>query len=243
MIQPDLLAICQIMLMTEGFLDAKELAQKFTILYSQIKQHISQQNYYDCGLRAINSMLVQAGVGQYGEITEGFDILRKILEESLQQYNDANAAIDLAFFEDVVNHIVLVSRIKDLQFKTENRMDQTVNAINEAVLESEYIMNNKTIFFILQIGIKIKRNKNEKKNNNRNKKKKNQRRNQLDSSLDTQEQLLLSQVDEDQGRERKPEKPHGIWKPSGTDSLSIPQGSIALKGISERQTLARSVRF
>ncbi|KAA6395404.1 MAG: hypothetical protein EZS28_009070 [Streblomastix strix] len=48
---------------------------------------------------------------------------------------------------------------------------------------------------------------------------------------------------EDQGRERKPEKPHGIWKPSGTDSLSIPQGSIALKGISERQTLARSVRF
>ncbi|KAA6382313.1 MAG: hypothetical protein EZS28_022159, partial [Streblomastix strix] len=48
---------------------------------------------------------------------------------------------------------------------------------------------------------------------------------------------------EDPGRERKPEKPHGIWKMSGTDDLSIPQRSIALKGISERQTFIRSMRI
>ncbi|XP_063229306.1 dynein axonemal heavy chain 10 [Bacillus rossius redtenbacheri] len=60
-IVPDLELICQIMLFCEGFLDAKLLAKKMTVLYKQSKEQLSRQNHYDFGLRAIKSVLVMAG--------------------------------------------------------------------------------------------------------------------------------------------------------------------------------------
>ncbi|KAJ4456876.1 putative Dynein heavy chain 17; axonemal [Paratrimastix pyriformis] len=61
MVVPDFLLICEIMLMAEGFLEAKELAKKFTTLYSLNKELLSKQDHYDWGLRAIKSVLVVAG--------------------------------------------------------------------------------------------------------------------------------------------------------------------------------------
>ena len=61
MVVPDLLLICEIMLMATGFLDARELAKKFTTLYSLNKELLSKQDHYDWGLRAIKSVLVVAG--------------------------------------------------------------------------------------------------------------------------------------------------------------------------------------
>ncbi|KAH7825191.1 dynein haevy chain 4, outer dynein arm beta [Monocercomonoides exilis] len=61
MVVPDFLLICEIMLMAEGFLDARELAKKFTTLYSLNKELLSKQDHYDWGLRAIKSVLVVAG--------------------------------------------------------------------------------------------------------------------------------------------------------------------------------------
>jgi len=49
MVVPDFLLICEIMLMAEGFLEAKELAKKFTTLYSLNKELLSKQDHYDWG--------------------------------------------------------------------------------------------------------------------------------------------------------------------------------------------------
>jgi dynein heavy chain, axonemal len=58
---PDLVLICENMLMAEGFEGAKALASKFYALYSLLAQLLSKQRHYDWGLRAVKSVLVVAG--------------------------------------------------------------------------------------------------------------------------------------------------------------------------------------
>jgi dynein heavy chain, axonemal len=61
MVVPDFELICEIMLVAEGFQDAKVLARKFITLYSLCRELLSKQDHYDWGLRAIKSVLVVAG--------------------------------------------------------------------------------------------------------------------------------------------------------------------------------------
>jgi dynein heavy chain, axonemal len=61
MIVPDLCLICENMLMSEGFNQAKILAKKMTVLYKLSKEQLSKQYHYDFGLRALKSVLVMAG--------------------------------------------------------------------------------------------------------------------------------------------------------------------------------------
>lgn len=58
---PDFELICEIMLVAEGFQDARILARKFITLYTLCKELLSKQDHYDWGLRAIKSVLVVAG--------------------------------------------------------------------------------------------------------------------------------------------------------------------------------------
>uniref|UniRef100_A0A4W4HCE4 Dynein, axonemal, heavy polypeptide 9 like n=1 Tax=Electrophorus electricus TaxID=8005 RepID=A0A4W4HCE4_ELEEL len=61
MVIPDFGLICEIMLVAEGFLEARMLARKFISLYTLCRGLLSQQDHYDWGLRAIKSVLVVAG--------------------------------------------------------------------------------------------------------------------------------------------------------------------------------------
>ena len=61
MVVPDYGMICEIMLVSEGFLTAKALGRKFITLYSLNRDLLSKQDHYDWGLRAIKSVLVVAG--------------------------------------------------------------------------------------------------------------------------------------------------------------------------------------
>ncbi|KAM3605484.1 uncharacterized protein V6R79_026173 [Siganus canaliculatus] len=61
MVIPDFELICEIMLVAEGFIDARVLARKFISLYTLCKELLSKQDHYDWGLRAIKSVLVVAG--------------------------------------------------------------------------------------------------------------------------------------------------------------------------------------
>ena len=58
---PDLVLICENMLMAEGFTNGKVLASKFYGLYSLLRDLLSKQMHYDWGLRAVKSVLVVAG--------------------------------------------------------------------------------------------------------------------------------------------------------------------------------------
>ncbi|CAM9114065.1 unnamed protein product, partial [Sphacelaria rigidula] len=59
---PDLVLICENMLMAEGFMRAKALASKFHGLYSLLQELLSKQDHYDWGMRAVKSVLVVAGM-------------------------------------------------------------------------------------------------------------------------------------------------------------------------------------
>ena len=58
---PDLVLICENMLMAEGFQSAKILARKFYGLYSLLKDLLSPQKHYDWGLRAVKVSLLLQG--------------------------------------------------------------------------------------------------------------------------------------------------------------------------------------
>lgn len=57
MIVPDLMLICENMLLSEGYTEARELAKKFVTLYDLSKTLLSKQKHYDWGLRAVKSVL------------------------------------------------------------------------------------------------------------------------------------------------------------------------------------------
>lgn len=61
MVVPELELICENMLMSEGYNHARELAKKFVTLYDLSKSLLSSQKHYDWGLRAVKSVLRQAG--------------------------------------------------------------------------------------------------------------------------------------------------------------------------------------
>ena len=67
MVVPDFELIAEIMLVAEGFLEARLLARKFLTLYTLCKELLSKQDHYDWGLRAIKSVLVVAGALKRGD--------------------------------------------------------------------------------------------------------------------------------------------------------------------------------
>ncbi|ESO12478.1 hypothetical protein HELRODRAFT_155577 [Helobdella robusta] len=84
MVVPDFELICEIMLVAEGFLDARLLARKFITLYSLCKELLSKQDHYDWGLRAIKSVLVVAGSLKRGDKERPED---QVLMRALRDFN------------------------------------------------------------------------------------------------------------------------------------------------------------
>uniref|UniRef100_A0A8D0EXS5 Dynein axonemal heavy chain 17 n=1 Tax=Strix occidentalis caurina TaxID=311401 RepID=A0A8D0EXS5_STROC len=84
MVIPDFELICEIMLVAEGFIDAKLLARKFITLYTLCKELLSKQDHYDWGLRAIKSVLVVAGSLKRGDPSCAED---RVLMRALRDFN------------------------------------------------------------------------------------------------------------------------------------------------------------
>lgn len=84
MVVPDFELICEIMLVAEGFLDARLLARKFITLYTLCKELLSKQDHYDWGLRAIKSVLVVAGALKRSDKGRAED---QVLMRALRDFN------------------------------------------------------------------------------------------------------------------------------------------------------------
>ncbi|XP_069922194.1 dynein axonemal heavy chain 10 isoform X1 [Oryctolagus cuniculus] len=100
-IVPDLQQICEIMLFSEGFLMAKTLAKKMTVLYKLAREQLSKQHHYDFGLRALKSVLVMAGELKRGssELKEDVVLMRALRDMNLPKF----------VFEDVPLFLGLIS--------------------------------------------------------------------------------------------------------------------------------------
>ncbi|CAH2045643.1 unnamed protein product, partial [Iphiclides podalirius] len=84
MVVPDFELICEIMLVAEGFQDARLLARKFITLYMLCRELLSKQDHYDWGLRAIKSVLVVAGSLKRGDRLRPED---QVLMRALRDFN------------------------------------------------------------------------------------------------------------------------------------------------------------
>ncbi|MGH0192151.1 UNVERIFIED_CONTAM: hypothetical protein FKN15_004157 [Acipenser sinensis] len=84
MVVPDFELICEIMLVAEGFIEARLLARKFITLYQLCKELLSKQDHYDWGLRAIKSVLVVAGSLKRGDPGRPED---QVLMRALRDFN------------------------------------------------------------------------------------------------------------------------------------------------------------
>lgn len=87
-IMPDKELICLISLFSDGFLTAKVLAKKMTVLYKLAEEQLSKQFHYDWGLRSLNSVLRMAGVMQRRspELSESLVLMRVLRDMNFPKF-------------------------------------------------------------------------------------------------------------------------------------------------------------
>ena len=103
MVVPDLKIICENMLMSEGFQEARVLAKKMTVLYQLAKDQLSKQFHYDFQLRALKSVLVMAGALKRGspELAEEDVLMRALKDMNVPKF----VYEDVALFQGLLNDL------------------------------------------------------------------------------------------------------------------------------------------
>ncbi|XP_061442923.1 dynein axonemal heavy chain 11 isoform X1 [Rhineura floridana] len=118
MVVPDIELICEIMLVAEGFVDARLLARKFITLYTLCRELLSKQDHYDWGLRAVKSVLVVAGSLKRGDKNRPED---QVLMRALRDFNLPKiVSDDIPIFMGLIGDLfpaLDVPRKRDLQFE------------------------------------------------------------------------------------------------------------------------------
>uniref|UniRef100_A0A8C4U7P5 Dynein axonemal heavy chain 17 n=1 Tax=Falco tinnunculus TaxID=100819 RepID=A0A8C4U7P5_FALTI len=118
MVVPDFELICEIMLVAEGFIDAKLLARKFITLYKLCKDLLSKQDHYDWGLRAIKSVLVVAGSMKRGDLGLAEDqvLMRALRDTNIPKIVTDDLPIFMGLIRDLFPSLD-VPRKRDLNFE------------------------------------------------------------------------------------------------------------------------------
>ncbi|PKK16915.1 hypothetical protein A306_00000055, partial [Columba livia] len=143
MVVPDFELICEIMLVAEGFMDAKLLARKFITLYTLCKELLSKQDHYDWGLRAIKSVLVVAGSLKRGDPGRAED---QVLMRALRDFNIPKIVTDdLPVFMGLIGDLfpaLDVPRKRDLNFE---------KIIKQAVVELKLQAEESFVLKVVQL--------------------------------------------------------------------------------------------
>ncbi|KAK4326143.1 hypothetical protein Pmani_003308 [Petrolisthes manimaculis] len=143
MVVPDLELICEIMLVAEGFVEAKVLARKFITLYRLCKELLSKQSHYDWGLRAIKSLLVVAGSLKRDDPERPED---QVLMRALRDYNVPKiVSDDVPVFMGLIGDLfpaLDVPRKKDLDFE---------KAVKEAAVDLKLQPEDSFVLKVVQL--------------------------------------------------------------------------------------------
>ncbi|NWY46905.1 DYH9 protein, partial [Sylvia atricapilla] len=143
MVVPDFELICEIMLVAEGFLEARALARKFITLYQLCKELLSKQDHYDWGLRAIKSVLVVAGSLKRADPERPEE---QVLMRSLRDFNIPKMVTDdVPVFLGLIGDLfpaLDVPRKRDLDFEA---------MVKEAVLELRLQPEDNFVLKVVQL--------------------------------------------------------------------------------------------
>jgi dynein heavy chain len=124
MVTPDLILICENMLLSEGFSTAKNLSKKFVTLYMLSRELLSKARHYDWGLRAVKSVLRQAGQLKRSDpqIPEDPLLMRALRDFNIPKIVTDDKPIFLRLIDDLFPKIDVKSKIdaelKKLVMKT-----------------------------------------------------------------------------------------------------------------------------
>lgn len=102
-IMPDKELICLISLFSDGFLTAKVLAKKMTVLYKLAEEQLSKQYHYDWGLRSLNSVLRMAGVmkRRSGDLSESVVLMRVLRDMNFPKFVFDDVPLFLGLIKDL----------------------------------------------------------------------------------------------------------------------------------------------
>ncbi|XP_031712248.1 dynein heavy chain 10, axonemal [Anarrhichthys ocellatus] len=155
-IVPDLQQICEIMLLSEGFLMATVLAKKMTVLYKLAREQLSKQSHYDFGLRALKSVLVMAGELKRGspDLSEDEVLMRALRDMNLPRFVFEDVPLFLGLISDLFPGLdcprVCYPNFNDAveEILEENKYVMLPNQVDKVVQMYETMMTRHTVMVV-----------------------------------------------------------------------------------------------
>ena len=136
MVVPDKNIICENMLMSEGFIQARILAKKMTVLYKLSEEQLSKQYHYDFGLRALKSVLVMAGALKRGssDVSEEKVMMRALRDMNMPKFVDD----DVVLFMGLINDLFPNLEIESVTHKNlRTKIIKNLKKLNYSIVEDQ----------------------------------------------------------------------------------------------------------
>ena len=134
MIRPDLTMICEIMLMSEGFIKGRPLSIKFVTLYQLCSELLSPQVHYDWGLRAVKSVLRVAGALKRLEPTLDEEA---ILMRALRDFNTPKMPL-----QDIPIFMRLIQDLFPQYYQIATKLDESLRVTAVAVSKANNLQGD-----------------------------------------------------------------------------------------------------
>jgi dynein heavy chain len=132
MVVPDTNIICEIMLMSEGFNEARTLAKKMNVLYKLAKEQLSKQFHYDFGLRALKSVLVMAGQlkREAADMAEELTLMRALRDMNMPKFVFEDVPLFMGLIKDLFPNM-------DIKRKPYDKKDRIIEIMKGLSLFSD----------------------------------------------------------------------------------------------------------